>query len=98
MKPQTSALFFLITLLSALLTLTSATKCFCLRNNGGDTPLGLNRLACQRAGHAFHEDGCYVATTSGCAVPPQGPEINQMIDACKSLEGDWSNGYLNCNC
>ncbi|KAH7057977.1 hypothetical protein BKA57DRAFT_141287 [Linnemannia elongata] len=82
----------------ALLTLTSATKCFCLRNNGGDTPLGLNRLACQRAGHDFHEDGCYVATTNGCAVPPQGPEINQMIDACKFLEGDWTNGYLNCNC
>ncbi|KAK3839435.1 MAG: hypothetical protein JOS17DRAFT_729117 [Linnemannia elongata] len=94
----TSATLFVFALLCTLLSLASATKCFCLQNSGADTRLGLNRLACQRAGHDFYPDGCYLATTNGCGVPPQGPEIDQMINACKSLGGDWSAGYLNCRC
>ncbi|KAG0271000.1 hypothetical protein BGZ95_001270, partial [Linnemannia exigua] len=56
-----------------------AIKCFCLTNNGGNTPVGLNRLACQRAHHDFHPDGCYVASDNGCAVPPRGREIDELI-------------------
>ncbi|KAF9140994.1 hypothetical protein BG015_001430 [Linnemannia schmuckeri] len=96
MKTQTAVFFF--ALLCTMLSLASATKCFCLQNNGADTRVGLNRLACQRAGHDFYSDGCYVATTNGCAVPPRGPEIDQLIGACRSLGKEWSSGYLNCRC
>ncbi|KAF8946243.1 hypothetical protein BGZ47_000992 [Haplosporangium gracile] len=97
MKTQTTTLFS-FALFCTMMSMAAATKCFCLQDSGADTRLGLNRLACKRAGHDFHPDGCYVATTNGCDVPPRGPEIDQMIAACKSLGNEWSAGYLNCQC
>ncbi|KAF9899793.1 hypothetical protein EC991_008325 [Linnemannia zychae] len=100
MKNQLTTVFFVVMMLilSMIPSTVTATKCFCLTNDGQDTRIGLNRLACKRAGHDFYPDGCYVATTNGCGVPPQGPEINQLRNACKSLGGDWSAGYMNCRC
>jgi hypothetical protein len=94
-------MLFKITFLSVFSLLwTSAigTACFCLQNDGSNTRIGLNRLACQRAGHQFHENGCWVATVNGCSVPPRGLEIDQLVSACRSLGSQWSSGYLNCNC